>query len=130
MDLFDLSWELHCPRCNMLSERFDSVAHAHKLSSCPMCEFSFGVDRSERMEVIFTLNRAIEDLGFPPLCFPSAVLQPVGNLACPNGQTVSTVEQLEPGQYRYVWKCCTIRSISVSLAIRSCRPASGCKYRR
>jgi class 3 adenylate cyclase len=101
VDLFDLSWEVHCPRCNMLSERFDSVAHARGQSSCPMCEYSFGVDLSDRMEVTFALNRAIEDLGFPPVCLPPAVLQPVGNLACPNGQTVSTIEQLALGQYRY-----------------------------
>lgn len=101
VDLFDLSWEVHCPRCNMLSEWFDSVAHARAQSSCPMCEYSFGVDLSDRMEVTFSLNRAIENLGFPPVCLPPAVLRPVGNLACPNGQTVRTIEQIGPGQYRY-----------------------------
>jgi class 3 adenylate cyclase len=100
-ELFDLSWEVHCPRCNMLTEHFASVAQAREQSSCPMCEFSFRADLSDRIEVTFSLNRAIEDLGFPPICLPPAVLKPIGGVACPQGQIVTIVEQLATGQYRY-----------------------------
>ena len=101
VDLFDLSWEVHCPRCNMLTERFSDLPHAREQSSCPMCEFAFRADLSDRIEVTFSLNRAIEDLGFPPVCVPPAILDPRGNIACPQGQYVSTVVDLAQGQYRY-----------------------------
>ena len=101
VELFDLSWEVHCPRCNMLTEQFNDLAHAREQSSCPMCEFSFRADLSNQIEVTFSLNRAIEDLGFPPVCSPPAILDPRGNIACPQGQYVSTVVELAQGQYRY-----------------------------
>jgi class 3 adenylate cyclase len=99
--LFDLNWEIHCAHCNMITEHLARLSDATERSVCPMCQFSFSADFSDRVEVTFSLNRAIEDIGLPPFCSPPPILQSRYNLVCSLGQTSSAVVTLEPGIYRY-----------------------------
>lgn len=100
--LFNLNWDIHCTHCNMITERFIGLSEAREQSSCPMCQFTFTADFSERVEVSFTLNRAIEDIALPPVCSPPESLQPKFIIPCAPGQTNSAVETLPPGVYRYL----------------------------
>lgn len=99
--LFDLNWDIHCPHCNMLTGSFPELAQLTSSAYCEMCKFAFSADFSERIEVTFSINREIEDLKLPPFCTPPPSLNPKYNIACPLGETVSAVETLEPGVYRY-----------------------------
>ena len=99
---FEISWEIHCSHCNMLAEHFPDLSQGKERSTCPMCQFAFTADLSERVEVTFALSRSIEDIGLPLACVPPACLQPTFGLVCPNGQTVGAVENLAAGVYRYV----------------------------
>lgn len=101
LGLFDLSWAIHCTHCNMITDHLAVLSDLREHSVCPMCQFSFTADFSERVEVTFSLNRAIEDIGLPPFCSPPPSLQSRYNLVCSLGETSSAVETLGPGSYRY-----------------------------
>jgi class 3 adenylate cyclase len=100
--LFDLHWLVHCPHCNMITrecENFFELSHA---SECKMCEVDFGVDMLTRVEVTFSLNRAIEDLEERAFCLPPPALSPKVNIAVPPGGTVSGADSIDvPGIYRF-----------------------------
>jgi hypothetical protein len=100
--LFDLHWLVHCPHCNMITrecENFFELSHA---SECKMCEVDFGVDMLTRVEVTFSLNRAIEDLEERAFCLPPPALSPKVNIAVSPGGTVSGADSIDvPGIYRF-----------------------------
>lgn len=101
LGLFDLNWEIHCSHCNMITEHLNRLSEAKEQSFCPMCHFAFTADFSDRVEVTFSLNRAIEDLGLPSFCVPPPSLRSKFNITCFLGQTSSGIETLESGIYRY-----------------------------
>ncbi|WP_437669917.1 DUF5939 domain-containing protein [Sorangium sp. So ce131] len=99
--LFDMHWDVHCGHCNMLTDEIDDLAAAAAVAFCPMCERSFDVDFSERVEVTFSLHPSIEDLGFPPACPPPSALHPRYGMTAALGETAAATEVLAPGRYRY-----------------------------
>lgn len=99
--LFDLHWDVHCPHCDMVTSEVSSLSDATELSSCKMCQVDFQADFLERVEVAFTLNRAIEYLDIPPICPPPPSIKPRFNMSIPYQQTASAHEWVEAGVYRY-----------------------------
>lgn len=99
--LLDMFWDIHCPHCDMLTAQHRQLTEMVGESFCPMCEYSFAVDLSDRVEVTFALGKAIEAIEVPAFCKPPAALNPRYFLACPRGQRTSGVELLEEGRYRY-----------------------------
>jgi len=100
--LFDLHWLVHCPHCNMITrecENFFELSHA---SDCRMCDVGFDVDVLTRVEVTFSLNRAIEDVEASAFCLPPPALSPKVNIAVPPGGTISGTDIIDtPGSYRF-----------------------------
>lgn len=109
--LFDLHWDIHCGHCHMLNVEIDDLADVSGTAACQMCEISYEVDLSERVEVTFSLTRAIEDLDFPAACLPPSVLNPRYGLVCPRGEAAEATHELPAGRYRYF--CPTTRARGV-----------------
>ena len=99
--LLDMYWDIHCPHCDMLTAKHRQLSEISGESFCSMCEYSFAVDFSDRVEVTFALSKTIEEIEIPAVCKPPAALNPRYFLACPRGQCTSGVELLEEGRYRY-----------------------------
>ena len=100
--LFDLHWQIHCPYCNMITEEHGNFFELTGKSNCKMCEVDFESDFLMRVEVTFSLNRAIEDIGLVAFCRPPPVLEPKINLGVAPGDQGESVDIFrEPGLYRY-----------------------------
>ncbi len=100
--LFDLNWLVHCPHCNMITTECHNFFELTHSSDCKMCSVDFDVDVLTRVEVTFSLNRAIEDIDATAFCLPPSVLHPKVNIAVPPGGTISGTDIIdESGVYRF-----------------------------
>jgi class 3 adenylate cyclase len=100
--LFDLHWLVHCPHCNMITKECENFFELTHASGCKMCEVDFDVDILKRVEVVFSLNRSIEDVDASAFCLPPPVLCSKVNIAVAPGGTGSGDDIIEePGTYRF-----------------------------
>lgn len=100
--LFDLHWLVHCPHCNMITKECENFFELTHSSDCKMCDVDFDVDILARVEVTFSLNRSIEDVGSTAFCLPPPILDPKINIAVAPGGTVSGNDTIDnPGRYRF-----------------------------
>ncbi len=100
--LFDMHWLAHCPHCNMITEEYDNFFELTQTSDCKMCDVAFEVDFVSRVEVTFSLNRAIEDIGMEAFCLPPPILSSKVNIAVPPGEMdVGTDVIDKEGVYRF-----------------------------
>ncbi len=65
--LFDLNWEVHCPQCHTITEDYQQLSKASRLSYCEGCKKEFETDFARWIEVTFSLNKEIDDRKFTPL---------------------------------------------------------------
>lgn len=99
---FDLHWLVHCPHCNMITKECRNFFDLTHSSDCRMCDVDFNVDALTRVEVTFSLNCSIEDVGATAFCLPPPVLSPKINIAVAPGGTISGDDIIdEPGKYRF-----------------------------
>ena len=100
--LFDLHWLAHCPHCNMITEEYDNFFELTQTSDCKMCDVAFEIDFVSRVEVTFSLNRAIEDIGMEAFCLPPPILSSKVNIAVPPGEMDVGADVIdEEGAYRF-----------------------------
>ena len=99
--LFDLHWFVHCPHCNMITKECNNFFELTQTSDCKMCGVDFEADFLARVEVAFSLNRAIEAVDMLAFCLPPPVLCSKVNIAVPPGETGIGSDVIdEPGVYR------------------------------
>lgn len=60
--LFDLSWNLRCPRCGNVSVQLFNLKDAAHVEFCPTCRADYEVGFDEQVEVTFSINPAIRQL--------------------------------------------------------------------
>ncbi len=100
--LFDLHWLVHCPHCNMVTTEYDNFFELVQTSHCKMCGVDFEADFLARVEVAFSLNRAIENIDMAGFCLPPPVLESKVNIAVPPGATGVGADVIEePRLYRF-----------------------------
>lgn len=99
--LFDLHWNVHCAHCNMITNEQDELAALEGVSYCKMCAMEFEADFVKRVEVTFSLNKAIEDLHIPPVCEPPQNVPAYYAMEVPQHETVRGQHTLEANVYRY-----------------------------
>ena len=100
--LFDMHWLVHCPHCNMITAECDNFFELTQTSSCKMCELAFKADFLARVEVAFSLNRAIDGVDMAAFCLPPPALRSKVNIAVMPGEKDAGSDVIdEPGLYRY-----------------------------
>ncbi|MEZ5673388.1 MAG: adenylate/guanylate cyclase domain-containing protein [Thiotrichaceae bacterium] len=102
--LFDLNWNVHCPHCYGVTTSYQKLIQAHDVSYCKMCEVEFKADFAQRVEVTFSLNKAIDSREMPPICQPPDTVKIFYHMGAEYLQTVSGVEQIEQSG-NYIYKC-------------------------
>lgn len=107
--LFDLHWNVHCPHCFGVTSSYPKLAEAHNLSYCKMCDIEFKADFAQRVEVSFSLNKAIDPREFPLICSPPGSTKVYYYIRADYLNTVSGVENLDQSG-TYVYKCPITRS--------------------
>lgn len=100
-EVFTLSWQLHCPHCDMITDSYSTLNSVHGGSHCKMCDADYTADFHERVEVTFTLAKDIEDLNLPPFCAPPAALKSLISLQIPMRESREADIELTSGEYRY-----------------------------
>ena len=100
--LFDLHWLVHCPHCNMVTTEYENFFELTQTSNCKMCGVNFEADFLARVEVSFSLNRAIEDIDMGGFCLPPPVLESKVNISVLPGQSGTGADVIEePKLYRF-----------------------------
>ncbi len=102
--LFDLHWNVHCPHCYGVTSSYPKLSQAHNLSYCKMCEIEFKADFAQRVEVSFSLNKAIDQREFPLMCSPPSTTKIYYYIGAEYLKTASGIETFEHSG-RYMYKC-------------------------
>lgn len=102
--LFDLHWNVHCPHCYGVTSSYPKLSQAHNLSICKMCDIEFKADFAQRVEVSFSLSKAIDPREFPLMCSPPSSTKIYYYMGANYLKTVSGIETFEHSG-RYMYKC-------------------------
>src|SRR5690349_15392803 len=111
--LFSMGWDVLCPGCGDLAERFDTLSYMHSSFSCGICEKQYEADLDGTIEVTFTASaeirpiRALKPAGLTPEEFHYRYLLNASGLMAKGlpyrlgiRQYVRVMDYLEPGQSR------------------------------
>lgn len=111
--LFSMDWDVLCPGCGDLAERFDTLSYMHSSFSCGICEKQYEADLDGTIEITFTASaqvrriRALDPASLTPEEFHYRYLLNASGLMSkdlPYSQGirpyVRVSDYLEPGQNR------------------------------
>jgi len=98
--LFELNWDVHCPRCSGRARTFLSLRDSHSQEYCPNCKIDFEPSLDHEVHVTFTVAETVRKLAeFAPLsdpaCPPTAGLE---LLNVPAFRELFTDQILPPGE--------------------------------
>jgi hypothetical protein len=88
--LFDLRWQLDCPRCRVGAGMRSTLGAVGRRAHCDMCDLAFDVDFAENVEAIFRANPAIRSIQDRVYCTSSPWFRP----------HVFAVAEIGPGETR------------------------------
>lgn len=63
--ILDMHWDVHCPMCDGIPSRNDSVRTLTALGYCPACDHSFDNAADHNIQVRFTINDNLRPIGWP-----------------------------------------------------------------
>ncbi|MDH4129613.1 MAG: adenylate/guanylate cyclase domain-containing protein [Spirochaetota bacterium] len=100
--LFDLNWDVHCTRCNWVTETSHSLKKVKTNSYCLNCDFYIDVSFDESVELTFTINENIKTIDLPiKFDFPEQIKSEI-NTTIESGKTRTVISFLDPGVYTFM----------------------------
>ncbi len=96
--LFDLRWQLDCPRCRVGVTSRPTLAAIAPRAHCEICDLEFDVDLAANVEAVFCVNPAVRPITERVYCTSSPWFRP----------HVFAVAELAPGETRTLHRPTTI----------------------
>lgn len=90
--LFDLEWQINCPRCRVGADAAPHIADITPRSHCDVCDIDFDIDFAANVEAVFRANPAIRKVSDRRYCTSSPWFRP----------HVFAVIELAPGEVRTI----------------------------
>jgi class 3 adenylate cyclase len=100
--LLELSWELVCPSCRVVSRRLTNLVELGADGHCQLCDIGFGLDFDRAVEAVFHPAPGVREVDLSPRCIGGAARTPhvvVQALLPPQGE-VAVKAPSQPGRYR------------------------------
>ncbi len=97
--LFNLNWDIHCPKCDSITDEANLLKMLKTKSNCTNCNNKFDIHFDDLVKVTFTLNSNIKKIDINALEQAPEPSEAIISINLPRWETKTITVDLEPKQY-------------------------------